>query len=190
MFRHILCLIWSIFRFSSLLLYLSNSLLSYLSFIQMFAKDYLPATFWSKKSAALKQSMERKTLRFWLRSAGYLWRGSIHPFVLCGQGRCGWEFWEVKDLNEATARPPPHPSSSQTCWWTMKAVSASGFWNTVLLSAHTLVKYAHTENKHSFKRDSWPLPPPQVLLLTILLRDKRLSARWPTFSLFRWRCTP
>jgi len=62
---------------------------------------------------APKQSMERKTWWFWLRSAGYLWRGSIHPFVLCGRRRCGWEFWEVRDLNQA---PPP------TCRWT-----ASGF---------------------------------------------------------------
>ena len=53
----------------------------------------------------LKESMERKTWWFWLCSAGYLWRGSIHPFVLCGQGRCGWEFREAKDQNEATTTP-------------------------------------------------------------------------------------
>lgn len=23
----------------------------------------------------------------------------IHPLVLCGQGRCGWEFWEMRDIN-------------------------------------------------------------------------------------------
>lgn len=61
----------------------------------------------SELSGALKQSMERKTLWFWLCSAGYLWRGSIHPFVLCGYGRCGWEFWEAEDRNEATTPPPP-----------------------------------------------------------------------------------
>lgn len=29
--------------------------------------------------------------------------------MLCGQGRCGWEFWELKDLNEATLPPNPRP---------------------------------------------------------------------------------
>lgn len=30
----------------------------------------------------------------------------------CGQGRCGWEFWEVRGLNEVTTPPPSstHPS--------------------------------------------------------------------------------
>lgn len=64
----------------------------------------LDSSFW-RELRALKQSMERKTKWFWLCSAGYLWRGSIHPFVLCGQGQCGWEFWEVKALNEVTTLP-------------------------------------------------------------------------------------
>ncbi|KAF3834147.1 hypothetical protein F7725_025351, partial [Dissostichus mawsoni] len=29
-------------------------------------------------------------------------------FVLCGQGRCGWEFWELKHLNEVTTPPTKH----------------------------------------------------------------------------------
>lgn len=83
--------------------------------------------------------------------------------------------------------PPPLPKLPQTCWWTVRTASASGFWNTVLQSAHThtyIYTKAHTENKQYFKRDSWPLSPPQVRLLTFLLRDKRLSAEWPTFSFF------
>lgn len=82
---------------------------------------------------------------------------------------------------------PPPPKLPQTCWWTVRTASASGFWNTVLQSAHThtyIYTKAHTENKQYFKRDSWPLSPPQVRLLTFLLRDKRLSAEWPTFSFF------
>lgn len=59
-------------------------------------------------------------------------------------------------------------------------------------STHTRTfKYAQkdTENKQDFKRDSWPLSPPQVLLLTFLLRDKWLPAKWPTLSFFRLHCT-
>ena len=128
---------------------------------------------------ALKQSMERKTSWFWLCSAGYLWRGSIHPFVLCGQGRCGWEFWEVKDLNQATTQPPKHVGGRRgppvpLAFFSKYCAPECTYAHT---HAHThTFKYAHTENKQDCKRDSWPLPPPQVLLLTFLFaRQAALS---------------
>lgn len=83
------------------------------SFIQMFAKALSASTFGQQllsgaRSLWLWNKAWREKPRLWLHSAGYLWRGSIHPFVLCGQGQCGWEFWEVKDVNEATL-PQPLP---------------------------------------------------------------------------------
>lgn len=139
----------------------------------------LDSSFW-RELRALKQSMERKTKWFWLCSAGYLWRGSIHPFVLCGQGQCGWEFWEVKALNEVTTLPK-HVGGQ---WGPLEPLAfkiQGALKYTHMLSMHK----THNENKQDLKRDSWPLPPSQLLLFTFLLWDKLLSANWPTFS-FSW----
>lgn len=77
-----------------------------------------------------KQRREKHS-GFWLCSAGYLWRGSIHPLVLCGYEPCGWEFWEAMDGNEATAHPktpPPSPRKHVGGWRGPRVPPAFEIW--------------------------------------------------------------
>lgn len=76
---------------------------------------------------ALKQSMERKTHRgFWLCSAGYLWRGSIHPFCALRAGSMRVGILGSEGCKRGNNPPKKHG------WWTVRTASASGFQNTVL----------------------------------------------------------